>query len=311
VSAVERSDQSATTPDQALGRRYLLGELSEPERAAVDERLFADNDFFADILVVEGELMEDYLDGRLPDRERRLFESHFLASETRRRNLDASRALRLAARAVTPPAADSSTAAPSLTAPFSGRAAARRFALAAGLAAAALVVLVLGSGRGRPPVPLVDTTAPRAEPGPPPARDEAGVRSPATPRAAASPPTEGAARAVTLALLPGLVRGGPGAPEIALARGTPALRLELDASAAEKRRYQAVLRTADGKTVWRQRGLLPRRSRGALQIVALVPAPLLERADYVLTLQAPGSDGAPEDMAEYFFRVTAATGPER
>lgn len=54
---------------------YLLGESSENEREAVEERMFADGDFFADLLELENDLTDAYVGGELSEIDKRRFEN--------------------------------------------------------------------------------------------------------------------------------------------------------------------------------------------------------------------------------------------
>src|SRR6266446_10874109 len=76
------------TPDDQVTIRYLLGdELGQEEQNAIEERLFADDDYLEQVQVLELELMTRYVQNRLTSRERELFENHFLLSRERRDSL--------------------------------------------------------------------------------------------------------------------------------------------------------------------------------------------------------------------------------
>jgi hypothetical protein len=80
---------------QGLGREirdYLLGVLPEERREKIEQRFFSDDDFHLEVEIVEEELFDDYLQNRLPEPERRLFETHFLASPLRHQRLQFARA---------------------------------------------------------------------------------------------------------------------------------------------------------------------------------------------------------------------------
>lgn len=80
---------------QGFGREirdYLLGVLPEKQREEIEQRLFSDDDFHLEVEIAEEELFDDYLQNRLPESERRLFETHFLASPLRRKRLQFARA---------------------------------------------------------------------------------------------------------------------------------------------------------------------------------------------------------------------------
>jgi hypothetical protein len=78
--------------DEAIAR-YLLGLSTDEERAAIQERLFEDEDYFDRIIAAEYELLDAYSRGEMPASERALMESSLLASEAGRRKLEFSRAL--------------------------------------------------------------------------------------------------------------------------------------------------------------------------------------------------------------------------
>ena len=74
-------------------KRYLLGELAEPEQQELEQRLITSNEFFEELLVAEDELVDEYLHGKLSPREQEKFNSHFLCTPERREKLRFSRSL--------------------------------------------------------------------------------------------------------------------------------------------------------------------------------------------------------------------------
>jgi anti-sigma-K factor RskA len=74
-------------------RRYLLGTLSEESRRGVEERLMTEEAFLEELTLAEGELVDDYVAGRLSPDERAAFERHFLSTEERRAQLRFTRAV--------------------------------------------------------------------------------------------------------------------------------------------------------------------------------------------------------------------------
>ncbi len=80
---------------QGFGREirdYLLGALPEKRREEIEQKFFEDDDFHLEVEIVEEELFDAYLQNKLPEPERRLFETHFLASPLRRKRLQFARA---------------------------------------------------------------------------------------------------------------------------------------------------------------------------------------------------------------------------
>src|SRR5688572_8598526 len=93
--------------DEGHLRKYLLGELSEAEQHALEERLLTKNELFELLTVVEDELIEDYVDGTLSRAERSRVDKLFLSAPERRRKMSFAMALRryVAAEAAAEPAA--------------------------------------------------------------------------------------------------------------------------------------------------------------------------------------------------------------
>jgi hypothetical protein len=59
---------------------YLLGSLSEEEQTKIEEKCFANNEFYEQITIVEAELIDSYLCKQLNDSQKKLFEEKFLTS---------------------------------------------------------------------------------------------------------------------------------------------------------------------------------------------------------------------------------------
>src|SRR5262249_50293730 len=62
--------------DKNVLRRYLLCDLDEETRLEIESRLLLDNDFNDQLLIVEDELIDDYVCGDLPSPLREKFEKH-------------------------------------------------------------------------------------------------------------------------------------------------------------------------------------------------------------------------------------------
>ena len=76
-----------TSNSRRMIRRYLLGELPEAERAALEEKYFTDQVVFEQVVQTENELVDGYVRGRLAPRERAQFERHYLAHPERRERM--------------------------------------------------------------------------------------------------------------------------------------------------------------------------------------------------------------------------------
>jgi hypothetical protein len=82
------------TTDEEVIRRYLLGEVTPKERRRIQDRLFQDSVFFNELLIIENELTDAYLFGRLNPQQRVQFEQHFLSTPERRRKLTIAQELK-------------------------------------------------------------------------------------------------------------------------------------------------------------------------------------------------------------------------
>lgn len=85
------------TNDKALEelRLWLLGLLPEPESRSVEERLITDAELYDELFIVEEELIDDYIAGRLSADERAAFESYFMNSPERQEQFRIANALRV------------------------------------------------------------------------------------------------------------------------------------------------------------------------------------------------------------------------
>jgi hypothetical protein len=77
--------------EQAI--RYFLGELSEAEQSAVEERFFLDEDYSRFLDAAEEDLINLYVRGELDFQQEQNFESHFLISERRRERVRSAQIL--------------------------------------------------------------------------------------------------------------------------------------------------------------------------------------------------------------------------
>jgi hypothetical protein len=72
-------------------KQYLLNTLSEADREQFVMRYFEDDDLYRRLLVIEEELITDYVYGRLTASERQLFEEHYSATPERRERIAMAR----------------------------------------------------------------------------------------------------------------------------------------------------------------------------------------------------------------------------
>jgi methionine-rich copper-binding protein CopC len=84
------------TPIQELQKRirpYLLGQLSDGAGEELEQNMLTNAELFEELLVVEDELIDEYLASQLDQDERARFEQHFLATPERHEQLRFAQAL--------------------------------------------------------------------------------------------------------------------------------------------------------------------------------------------------------------------------
>jgi len=171
------------TADKQEVRSYLLGVLDADRKTQLEERILSTPETYEELLLVEEELIDEYVAGGLSETERQQFETHFLITAERQKNLRFGQLLKRyvnsnPAAAAMPHVGNSAPAQKSLT--FSMLPAAGRPVMVFGVAGVVLlgVALLCWLGYRRPtsrlaqsgiePVVVV-TLAPAAAPPPFPA----------------------------------------------------------------------------------------------------------------------------------------------
>jgi CHAT domain-containing protein/Tfp pilus assembly protein PilF len=79
--------------DGGLIRRYLLCQLAEDELEQLEEKMMADNEFFRAVVLAEDEMVEEYVQGELPEGDRAEFEASFLSTPEGRQQVAYAKAL--------------------------------------------------------------------------------------------------------------------------------------------------------------------------------------------------------------------------
>ncbi len=268
--------------DEKRLTQYLLGELQEEDREAVERQYFDDDDSFEKLNALEEELIRDYLRGDMPPDMRGKFEERYLTNPPLRKKVEEARSLmQILAKEQ-----------PEVAAPVTISAAQRRTSglswfqanwLRWAVPAAGIACLVFAIWTGRQYVDSRNQVA-RLE------RELAGRPS--------RPPI-----VVSFLLSPGLLRGeGAKQRQLSIPSGAATVRLELEFPGAKRfARYRGVLTTVDGREA----------SSGEITgagtpdtLVMTVDAAALATDDYLLKLQGLSSSGTYEDLESYSFGLT-------
>jgi hypothetical protein len=79
---------------EQLLRQYLLGEMMEEQQHQVQDRLMADPDYFKALLMIEGELTDEYIYKILTGDEEERFKNYFLTTPERTEMLRTTQSLK-------------------------------------------------------------------------------------------------------------------------------------------------------------------------------------------------------------------------
>jgi hypothetical protein len=270
-------------------REYLLGRLPRDQQPVFEERLLVDSVFYEELLIVEDEIVDEYLQGAMSSADRVSFESHFIAAPEHQEKVRFSRAFKkylsseasahrkeLSALETTRDrSADVSHAETTSTADsdrksrWFGFLPVQNPTLAYALAFAVLLVVV-GTGWW-----ATRTFLTSREPG----------------------------RVFAVTLTPGLTRGeGQDAVRFPVSSDVDTLRLQLLVSDDHYNAYEASLIDSDGRVLATENNLKPQTVEGRMTVVLDVDSRLVPANDYRVKLNRAGSNG-PEPVATYTFRV--------
>lgn len=297
--------------------KFLLGELSESERAALEDRVLSDDDFFEQLLVVEDDLIDAYVRNELPARERKLFEARFQAGPQNLERLEFAKTLRRSfgeRPGSTRSNAEAGSWWQTLVNDLRGN---RSLAWAT---AVVLVAVALGgiwifinrSQLERPneqalnqqpptdPSPVVQqsdnanasgqgSTTPSPLPVPSPSLDK-------TSRESNKPVV------ATFLLTPGILRDAGSSRDLVVPPGTTHVSFQLpleQGSGDGFRKYHLSLSLADGRKIWS--GVV--KPIGDRTFELTLPVRHFQRGDYVIELKGATATGDFESVAEYSFRI--------
>jgi hypothetical protein len=308
-----------------LIRRYLLGDIAEPDRELIEVRLLTDPQYFNQLVRVEEELTDRYVRRDLSQHDREMFENHFMNGPERREDVAFALALHryVSSKAIGRPVAGGPRAWTAFLTDLSPR---WRMARNAALACAALLLTVavawLLMETARLQRRLAEVAAERQKlerrldeqrsRGEDLARQLEISRSrlaqidreiAGLSKAAGERQTE--AGVISLALFPGLGRDAADTTQTRTAILSPgATRLRLELGAEGFTRYRAEVLTAEGDLVWSRDALRERSTRIGKAVVITLPVALLTKNSYLVTLSGAATGDNYERIGSYYFDIT-------
>jgi hypothetical protein len=319
--------------------RYLLGDLPEEEQSEIEDRAFQDEQRLRELLAAESDLIDEYVRGELSVPARRKFEGRFLASAERRRKVEFARALATVTTEFAVAGKDARSAA--ISAPVTWQSAVAAFLRGLdpvarySMAAAALLIVIGGS------LLVIETLRLRAQVARLQAeqtaheqREQSLEEQLAEQRQRSQELANGLQReqqqrernqelirelerereesgalpsqsaVVSLALWPGISRGGGARPRLVLPRSTRTVRLQVGVEPGDEYPgFRAELRAPGGQTVWTQDDLSARQVRAGRAVILNLPASILRAGEYELALKGVTAEGKTLDVGYHYFDV--------
>jgi anti-sigma factor RsiW len=314
-------ESSIVTEKQIM--RYLLGNLSETEQAALEEAFITSPQVFTQVVEVENDLIDDYVRGRLAPHERERFERYFLASPSGRR-------VRIA-EALLPKFDQAATTYGSAALPAENLSGWRRFLApvrnlqtAPGLIAALAALLIAVGGAWffnetrrlgqevrarqaeseRRERELTRQIANERQRSSQLADEIERLRSQILPQATPSPSSSATAFA-TLFLVGGALRDidTGDIPRLVISPGVEHARLVLKMEDSGYPDYRAELQSASGEVIWSRGSLKPRLSRSVATFTITLPAVKFTGGTYTLTVSGISKSGDVDVLSKSSFRV--------
>jgi len=283
--------------DDAMLRRYLLGQLSAAELEEVEARLFADEPFWECLGAVEDELIDTYVRGELRGVDRESFESHFLAAPRRRERVALARAWIVPASAAAPRPARKWTEALRWLWPVG---AGWRIVPAAALVAACGAVVAVVEINGKLARQNELTAGLQRQIG--------ALTASQPPRPQANAPANSPiATTLAFVLTPGAQRdAGKSAQRIVIPRGSESIELTLPLSGSAGGAYRVVIQTAEGAQVWGADQVRSLNGPAGSLLRLSTPARVLVPGDYRVLLWRLIPGQPPEESEEYFIFEAAS-----
>ena len=286
--------------------RYLLGTLSEDERARLEERYFSDDKDFEEIEIAEEELIDRYVRGELTGAEHAEFEQTVVRSP---RLVERVEFAKLFADRLRP--AEVPFVAPVKARwweTFFGFSTGSKLTLAFSTALVLLAVSVVLVGwwqlqqqsrrlaaqqaaldqRQRELDKQAAELAQRVQPTP--------VETPAPQEPAPQP----GAAPVFLTLFPGGTRSTSGSTDVRIPSGTSDVQLTLNLRDTDYSSYRVILNSVDRQNIFSKSSLKPRVTNNRAALIFRIPAQRLPPGDYYLSVFGEPTN---ESVDDYPFRV--------
>jgi hypothetical protein len=262
-------DMEERHTEEELLVRYLLGQLPEEEQDRVEDRYAVDEDFFEELLIIETELIDQYVKDELPGRARQQFETYFLSSPSRFERLDTARTMMrwLATAPVSTTQPSTHREARSWFQNLSPFWKNRTLQLATGIAIVAVVF----------------------------ASSWAIIRN--------FQHSREAPQRLSFELISNAVRSTNELRTLEIRPGVSLIEFHLYLDRSVQGRFNATFQTAPGKIVQTAPGLEAQPTTSGKAVIVSLPSNLFSTGDYFVTLADENDKGTSDIASEYQFRV--------
>jgi len=279
-------------------RRYLLGSAPEDERESVEQALLADENLYEELLVIEDELIDQYVWGQLPEPGRTSFLQYLDALPDHKERLEFAQALR--AHSLGSRAEASVATAGSRGTPEEGFG----FRVPALFLAAAVLLIMLGGvwslatiSALRNEVRTNQTELERSREGVAESRlssDPVGRGAPGT----------GSIPSRSFLLRAGTFRSGGTTQVLPMPQEPALVEIRLDLGVADYESYRAVFHDAQSAELMSVSQLGARVQENEILVAFSVSSERFTTGDYYISLSGVIEGGELEPVARYDFRIS-------
>ena len=277
--------------------RYILGELSQEEREALEQRYFVNDEVWAELQAAETDLIDSYLRNELSVPQRDHFEQYFLASPRRRRRLEFARIQRASSAVLD----EERAALEPAKARTYGLALRLGFAVAMIVLMAALVVIAMQNFKLRAALNRMNLEQTTLR------QQVAQLQQQVASRVQGQSSAELLSQdlpTISLLLTPGELRGPTPSPVLPLSAVPSNILLLLELREDRFPSYEVSLSTVEGKQIYKLEALKSIQSSAAGPVVAVkLPSKLLPRGDYIAALSGRSQTGKSETIDAFTFTV--------
>ena len=308
-------------------RKYLLGELPEPDRSQLADQYFVDENFFDELLDVENELLDQYVCGQLRPDEGKNFRDYLTRLPDGYTKLATAYALNEARNqirstslaTISEDAQTPAVAAPVLLSRWEifraflfGRGHLPQYVAVAILIAAlcGLAFLIISSRREVKQLRAEQTQTEQDRSN---AQQQARVpqENEATIQEQKNQQNNRKSHALAVHVFSPALRSTGTPDSITISDATKSVLLVMPIPEDEQiTTYDAMLRTTGGQFVWRNERVKPQKSRQGRTASLRLPAARLTQSSYKLTLQGTTNDGV-EIAHDFYFNITKQRIPDR